>query len=93
MSQPMSPEELALISAMKPFTSPRGQRLIDTFINLVNRPEVMDESGNIDADVLKKQVASMLNSQVNDVIDLFVLFSLLGGVGGSHAGPSKKVVI
>lgn len=90
MAHFINSDELKLIAALRPFTSPRGQRLIDTFLNLVNRPENLDANGLINATEVKKQVNQILNQQLEDILTLFVIFSLLGNSGWTSL-PNRAV--
>ncbi|NPV54848.1 MAG: hypothetical protein HPY71_15255 [Firmicutes bacterium] len=77
MAQAMSSEELALVSALKPFATPHGQALIDMFLSLVEKPSVASERGTLDVAAMRAEVNQLVSRQVENLFVLFVLFALL----------------
>ncbi|HHV61798.1 MAG TPA: hypothetical protein GXX51_04055 [Firmicutes bacterium] len=77
MAQAMSSEELALVSALKPFATPHGQALIDVFLNLVEKPSIASEHGNLDVSAMRAEVTQLVSRQVENLFVLLVIFALL----------------
>jgi len=92
MAETISKEALDLVSALRPFASPMGQRVIDTVMGIAEEvagPEI----GDLEFESLGEKAQGLFQDTIESAIALFLVLAVLwlsrvtGAGQQEHQGP------